>query len=364
MLGSDSYGAEGELGALLSRRFLEHDAYGMFDALLSGNGGAVIMADYFLTSTGLYSPVGQPPVLEASASLYRLLATVDVNLYAHLVGLGVEPQFFALRWLRLLFGREFLLEDLLLIWDTIFSASNTPSGSGSGGGGDDCNNIYEGVKISPRSALISSFAVSMLLYVGPALLAAPDATGCLQRLLNFPQIPDVRPLIENARLLQPVAQSSGRNPLPTIFKVAPRKHEKKRIVKQRSGSVSPPTFQGHLALRHQQSAPPCSSPDLLRMSLPEYYWEEKWTHRVLKTVKSGENLSTRDLSSPGYTPPGQGSFSSDSCFHVCENSPLMLESTHSLTQRGLLLRGSWLFCIQVLPCSVRFWCILGGSVEV
>lgn len=326
VLGSDSYGVEGELGALLSRRFLEHDAYGMFDALLSGNGGAVIMADYFLTSTGLYSPVGQPPVLEASASLYRLLVAVDENLYAHLVGLGVEPQFFALRWLRLLFGREFLLEDLLLIWDAIFSASNTPSGSG-----DDRNNIYDGMKISPRSTLISSFAVSMLLYVGPALLAAPDATGCLQRLLNFPQIPDVRPLIENARLLQPAAQSSARNPLPTIFKVPPRKHEKKRIVKQRSGSVSPPTFQGHLALRHQQSAPASPSPDLLRMSLPEYYWEEKWTHRVLKTVKSGETLSTKDLTSPGYTPPGQESFT-DSCLHVCESSALMLELNHSLTQ--------------------------------
>jgi hypothetical protein len=28
------------------------------------------------------------------------------------------------------------------------------------------------------------------------------------------------------------------------------------------------------------------------------------------------------------------------------------------------LVGSWLFCLQNLPCLVRFWCMRGGSVEV
>ena len=30
----------------------------------------------------------------------------------------------------------------------------------------------------------------------------------------------------------------------------------------------------------------------------------------------------------------------------------------------MTLVGSWLFCIQHPPCSVSFWCMLGGSVEV
>jgi hypothetical protein len=29
-----------------------------------------------------------------------------------------------------------------------------------------------------------------------------------------------------------------------------------------------------------------------------------------------------------------------------------------------LLVGSWLFCLQILPCLVNFWCMRGGSVEV
>lgn len=36
----------------------------------------------------------------------------------------VPLSFFCSRWLRLLFGREFLLLDLLLLWDAIFADSD------------------------------------------------------------------------------------------------------------------------------------------------------------------------------------------------------------------------------------------------
>ena len=35
--------------------------------------------------------------------------------------MGVEPQLFLLRWLRLLFGREFHQEDVLVMWDSLFT---------------------------------------------------------------------------------------------------------------------------------------------------------------------------------------------------------------------------------------------------
>ncbi|KAJ0592112.1 putative Rab-GTPase-TBC domain-containing protein [Helianthus annuus] len=120
---SDAYGAEGELGIVLSEKFMEHDAYCMFDALMNGSGGAVSMASFFSPSNGPQN--GLPPVIEASSALYQLLAVVDSSLYTHFVELGVEPQYFALRWLRVLFGREFALEDLLVIWDAIFSFDNS-----------------------------------------------------------------------------------------------------------------------------------------------------------------------------------------------------------------------------------------------
>ncbi|CAM6093523.1 unnamed protein product [Calypogeia fissa] len=269
--GSDMYGVEGELGALLSARFLEHDAYCMLDALLDGQGGAVAMAEYFQGSSG----GGKPRVIEASAAVYRTLAAADITLYSHLVEIEVEPQFFALRWLRLLFGREFVLEDLLRIWDAIFEADNTPLYQH---GGDDDSIM----KISQRGALISSFSVSMLLYVRPALLAAPDVTACLQRLLNFPQVPDVRDLIEGAKTLQPLAQAAAKSPgNPVLHNIRTSDTRASGGKHLRNGSVSPPTSQ-RLALRLQNPSP--SSPEILRlsMSLPGSYWEEKWTHSVLQ----------------------------------------------------------------------------------
>ncbi|KAJ0880836.1 putative Rab-GTPase-TBC domain-containing protein [Helianthus annuus] len=119
---SDAYGAEGELGIVLSEKFIEHDAYTMFDALMNGDGGAVAMANFFSHSPSPQN--GLPPVIEASSALYHLLSIVDLSLYTHLVELGVEPQYFALRWLRVLFGREFALNDLLVIWDEIFALDN------------------------------------------------------------------------------------------------------------------------------------------------------------------------------------------------------------------------------------------------
>ena len=42
------------------------------------------------------------------------------------------------------------------------------------------------------------------------------------------------------------------------------------------------------------------------------------------------------------------------------NGDCILSSSNSTW----LLVGNWLFCLQYLPCSVSFWCMLGGSVEI
>ena len=70
---SDAYGAEGELGTVLSEKFMEHDAYCMFDALMNGTNGSVAMADFFSYSPAAGSHTGLPPVIEASSALYHLL---------------------------------------------------------------------------------------------------------------------------------------------------------------------------------------------------------------------------------------------------------------------------------------------------
>ncbi|XP_051198279.1 TBC domain-containing protein C1952.17c [Lolium perenne] len=205
LLINDAYGAEGELGIILSEKFMEHDAYCMFENLMNGlvNGeqGVVAITDFYSLSPAPESSAGLTPVREASSAIYHLLASVDSSLHSHLVELGVEPQYFALRWLRVLFGREFSLDNLLFIWDEIFSSPNDSY----------CTEIKSRghyqfkVLCSSRGALILSMAVSMMLHLRSSLLGSEHATSCLVRLLNFPDDIDLKNLIEKAKLLQPFA---------------------------------------------------------------------------------------------------------------------------------------------------------------
>lgn len=269
---SDAYGAEGELGILLSEKFMEHDAYCMFDSLMSGAGGAVSMAQFFSPSPYGSSHTGYPPVIEASVALYHLLSLVDSSLHSHLVELGVEPQYFALRWLRVLFGREFALEDLLIIWDEIFACDNKKLEK-------PCENDADsssGVLNSSRGAFISAFAVAMILHLRSSLLATENATKCLQRLLNFPEDINLGKLIAKAKSLQALAVDAN-NSAPVIDHTGVYGRSRSTVVRGHSHSVD------------------LSSPKTpLGSVVPESYWEEKW--RVLhKEEESKQNSAEKQV---------------------------------------------------------------------
>ena len=51
----------------------------------------------------------------------ELLKLADPALHAKLKSAGIEHQLYAMRWVRLIFGREFHIEDLFTIWDSIFA---------------------------------------------------------------------------------------------------------------------------------------------------------------------------------------------------------------------------------------------------
>jgi hypothetical protein len=87
---------------------------------------------------------------------------------------------FLLRWLRLLFGREFHQEDVLVIWDSLFTVVSRL---------DQPNCLTQ---------LVESFAVAMVLFVRPALIEYTDMHQCLRRLMKFPPVEDVTVLVETA----------------------------------------------------------------------------------------------------------------------------------------------------------------------
>ena len=47
-----------------------------------------------------------------------------INLVAPMVMCAIKPQFFAFRWLTLLLSQEFLLPDVIRIWDSLFADGN------------------------------------------------------------------------------------------------------------------------------------------------------------------------------------------------------------------------------------------------
>ncbi|GAM25547.1 hypothetical protein SAMD00019534_087220 [Acytostelium subglobosum LB1] len=102
----------------------------------------------------------------------RLLRQKDPKLHEHLVSLDIEPQIFLLRWIRLLFGREFELEDVLTMWDSLFAY------------GQDL-------------VLLDYVSISMLVYIRDQLLSK-DNSGVLQRLFKYPAVEDIHMLIQQA----------------------------------------------------------------------------------------------------------------------------------------------------------------------
>ncbi|CAE5989808.1 unnamed protein product [Arabidopsis arenosa] len=270
---TDSYGAESELGIVLSEKFMEHDAYCMFDALMSGIHGCFAMASFFSYSPARGSYTGLTPVLEACSAFYRLLAVVDSSLHSHLVELGVEPQYFGLRWLRVLFGREFLLRDLLLVWDEIFSADNSARTDTND---DDSRNHGFRIFDCPRGTLITGMTVSMILYLRSSLLSTENATCCLQRLLNFPENIDLNKIIQKAKLLQAlVLDTDVRSALSINGVFDQRSSVPARTKSFPSSSTSP------------------RSPLIIA---PESYWEKNW--RVLHKAEEEERKLCLEKQSP------------------------------------------------------------------
>ena len=84
------------------------------------------------------------------------LKSVDIELYRHLERHHILPQVYAVRWLRLLFGREFPMQDLLCVWDFLFATN---------------------------LEMVSSFFVAML--VGQRVLLLNDDAGNILRCEYF-----------------------------------------------------------------------------------------------------------------------------------------------------------------------------------
>ncbi|XP_021373962.1 TBC1 domain family member 5-like isoform X5 [Mizuhopecten yessoensis] len=145
-----------------------------------------------------------------------ILKKFDPELHLHLERLDIAPQIYGIRWVRLLFGREFPMQDLLVLWDALFA---------------------DGIGFD----LVDYVFASMLLYIRDLLLAS-DYPQCLNCLMRFPPVADVHYLIEKARYLrepnnyprppnytvQTVNQLVTNKPQKPVSRASPQYPQKKR----------------------------------------------------------------------------------------------------------------------------------------
>ncbi|KAG0227722.1 TBC1 domain, member 5 [Actinomortierella wolfii] len=123
--------------SVLDSNYIEHDTFILFSRLMvaakpwyefSDEGlsskkqrSLNIEPTLFGRSDGAEDPGKTTPVIEWSMRIFQYLKVIDMQLYNHLTSLEIQPQLFGIRWFRLLFGREFPMDDVLVLWDGIFS---------------------------------------------------------------------------------------------------------------------------------------------------------------------------------------------------------------------------------------------------
>lgn len=193
------------LESLLGSQYIEHDTFTLF-ALVMQRAKSFYDPAFNGISTSSKARSNrkdsqqESPILQRCRHIFdELLPKVDPELADHLHRLEIMPQIFLMRWLRLLFGREFPFDELLQVWDLLFAED-------------------------PSLELVDYICVAMLLRIRWQLVSA-DGNEALTLLLRYLSPPAPHPpatFVEDAALLksrtsietghQLISQHTGRTP--------------------------------------------------------------------------------------------------------------------------------------------------------
>ncbi|THX99603.1 RabGAP/TBC [Aureobasidium pullulans] len=150
--------------------FVEHDTFTLFGIVMQGAKSFYEQAAHKAPSKLTAGPTKPAATLENPilTRIHRIfdeyLPHVDPTLAQHLQEIDLIPQVFLMRWIRLLFGREFGFDDVLSMWDAIFA--------------DD-----------PSLEIVDLICLNMLLRLHWDLMDA-DYNTALTTLLRYPALED------------------------------------------------------------------------------------------------------------------------------------------------------------------------------
>ncbi|KAK0312770.1 hypothetical protein LTR01_002432 [Friedmanniomyces endolithicus] len=151
---SRALGEDATVRVVFDAESIEHDAFALFSQVMR-------------SAKGFYEPgpslphAGENAIVHRSRRIFEeMLPKVDPELAQHLRTNDIVPQIFLMRWIRLLFGREFGFDDVLSMWDVIFAED-------------------------PTLEIVDHICLSMILRIRWELLDA-DYNSALTLLLRYP----------------------------------------------------------------------------------------------------------------------------------------------------------------------------------
>lgn len=107
------------LRAVAQREYIEHDAYRMLLRVMDVIGPLFNSPES--NSNHSSESLGYVEIFGRCNEIQRMLAEKDPELEAALRALGIQPQLYMLRWVRIMFAQVFRLADILVFWDAIFA---------------------------------------------------------------------------------------------------------------------------------------------------------------------------------------------------------------------------------------------------
>eukprot|EP00371_Babesia_bovis_P001214 XP_001609861.1 hypothetical protein [Babesia bovis T2Bo] len=186
---------------------LEADAYMLFDALMSletqlmfdnvavkspqiGNSVGISRNMYYVASihNRTKAEAHNSFIARTKFIFGSILRLYDMPLFTHFQKIELEPHIFLMRWIRLIFSREFNINDTLNLWDAVFA--------------DHFLTRVESRGLPEfQFELMDFFSIAMISYVRLNLLEN-DINYCLQRLFKFPPMEDISHLIAKAHKIR------------------------------------------------------------------------------------------------------------------------------------------------------------------
>lgn len=185
--GSDEAHVKETVEYVCSSSFLVPDAYWIFRRLMDTPG--LHLAQWYYVPESTLRPGGEESEITFVANLVQngLLRNVDSKLAVHLNDtLNIHATSYGIRWLRLLFLREFSFSHCARIWDCMFADYAWTS-------------LLKAnrAEYNVSQSVLPHIAVSMLLFVREELLQS-DFSFALRRLMRYPPVEDVNGFISNS----------------------------------------------------------------------------------------------------------------------------------------------------------------------